>query len=522
MTGTGTIGDPYLISSADDLYGTSGIQSVAASYNSLNPMYCLQTGDIDLGGVWRDPIPVDMNMDYNGGYFRITGFVSNNTGEVRCLFLQVYGRFRNLGLEGIIYGSNCGTFAYNLMSIPIFGGVVCENCYFSGTVGGFNSTGMVGGICCTALAVAGGSSPIFRNVSVRGVVKANGYVGGFVGYGTPIFEGCYSASDLGVTTPGASAYIGGFVGYAETEGITYTGLQSVFNKTYASYDVGFSAGKSATNGRTNAQLMQEDTYTDWDFSTLWNIFEGASYPWIREFTPASANPSAAPASGEYSAGSKSIVLACATVSARIYYTTDGSTPTTASTMAASGSTIDITVPTTLKMLAYAPYGTSSDVVSEIYAQAAAVAAPVCNPPSGEYPGADATGVTVTVTCTTDGATIYYTTDDSTPTTGSSTVANGGTLTRLIGSADPLKLIAVKVGMSDSQVVTVNYTSAPSVATTTFAPIGGSYVGATVPVTLFCSTPGAIIRYVLSASSGAGYSPALQQYHFLPPQLPLQD
>lgn len=76
-----------------------------------------------------------------------------------------------------------------------------------------------------------------------------------------------------------------------------------------------------------------------------------------------------------------------------------------------------------------------------------VATPVFTPPS-------ASGnvvMTVTVTCDTPGAVIYYTTDGNTPTTSDTYIANGGTVA--IQCATTLKARAFRSGFADSEVAT---------------------------------------------------------------------
>ena len=81
------------------------------------------------------------------------------------------------------------------------------------------------------------------------------------------------------------------------------------------------------------------------------------------------------------------------------------------------------------------------------------ASPVFAPAAGSY----VLKQSVTVTSTTAGATIYYTLDGSTPTTGSASVASGGTVA--ISKSETLNAIAVASGYSSSVVTTGSYTIA---------------------------------------------------------------
>jgi alpha-tubulin suppressor-like RCC1 family protein len=76
--------------------------------------------------------------------------------------------------------------------------------------------------------------------------------------------------------------------------------------------------------------------------------------------------------------------------------------------------------------------------------------PTFNPPGGSY----ATARAITLTSATPGATIRYTTDGTTPTTSSASVASGGTVSVTRGV--PLKAIAVASGMSESRVARADY------------------------------------------------------------------
>ena len=80
-----------------------------------------------------------------------------------------------------------------------------------------------------------------------------------------------------------------------------------------------------------------------------------------------------------------------------------------------------------------------------------VAAPTFNPPAGTYASAQS----VTISTTTAGASIRYTTDGSTPTSAVGTLYNNSPVS--IGATTTLKAIAYKNGMNDSTVTSGTYT-----------------------------------------------------------------
>lgn len=102
------------------------------------------------------------------------------------------------------------------------------------------------------------------------------------------------------------------------------------------------------------------------------------------------------------------------------------------------------------------FGTVNDAAEfdNLYAEeisgGGTVAAPVFSPVPGSYGSAQ----NVTITSSTSGATIRYTTNGSTPTSSSGTVYTGAVY---ISSTTTLKAIAYKSGMSDSSVTSGTYT-----------------------------------------------------------------
>ena len=114
---------------------------------------------------------------------------------------------------------------------------------------------------------------------------------------------------------------------------------------------------------------------------------------------------------------------------------------------------------------------------------------VASPAFSVASGAVNSGTEVTITCSTEGAKIYYTTDGTEPTASSTEY----TAAICVTSAVTLKAIAVKSGMIDSAVASVSYTIKGTVATPEFSLASGAVNGGT-EVTITCATEGAKIYY----------------------------
>lgn len=136
----------------------------------------------------------------------------------------------------------------------------------------------------------------------------------------------------------------------------------------------------------------------------------------------------------------------------------------------------------------------------------AVAAPTFSPAGGTY----TTAQNVTISTTTSGASIRYTTNGTDPTSTSGTVYSGPVA---ISATSTLKAVAYKSGMTDSNITSAVYTISasppPTVATPAFSPAGGSYTS-TQSVTISSATSGASIRYTTNgtaptSTSGTVYS-----------------
>ena len=155
------------------------------------------------------------------------------------------------------------------------------------------------------------------------------------------------------------------------------------------------------------------------------------------------------ASGAVNSGTE-VTITCATEGAKIYYTTDGSEPTASSTEYTAA--ISVTEAVTLKAIAVKSGMNDSAVASASYTIKGTVASPEFSLASG----AVNSGTEVTITCSTEGAKIYYTTDGTEPTASSTEYTAAISVTEAV----TLKAIAVKSGMNDSDVASVSYTIKP--------------------------------------------------------------
>jgi uncharacterized repeat protein (TIGR03803 family) len=176
---------------------------------------------------------------------------------------------------------------------------------------------------------------------------------------------------------------------------------------------------------------------------------GATFAATVEVLP----PSFSPAAGVFTAP-QSVTITDAVSGTTIFYTTDGSLPTTAS-KACTGA-VSISSTQILRAVAVTSTGTSSPATSGYYTiNLPPAGAPSVSLSSGSYTGTQ----TVTITGG-SGGNIYYTTDGSTPTQTNGTLYTGPIF---ISSTTVLKAVAVGAGESNSPVAAATYTMTNSPA-----------------------------------------------------------
>ena len=173
----------------------------------------------------------------------------------------------------------------------------------------------------------------------------------------------------------------------------------------------------------------------------------------------------------------------------IYYTTDGTEPTTASSSAIGTKSLSMTANTTLKAFVKNVANVSSAVKTEVYSFSST---PVVNisPVGGSFTTGDIVNVVLTASANT--STIYYTIDGTEPTIASSSAI--GTKSLAITADTTLKAFVVNTSNVSSAMKTevYSFSAAPDL---TIAPAGGSFTtGNTVNVVLTANVNTSTIYY----------------------------
>ena len=168
-----------------------------------------------------------------------TGAVSGRNNWVGGLTgYNDFGTIANSYNTGAVSGTDYGNYVGGLAGRNDFGTIA--DSYNTGTVSGsYNNVGGLAGINW------GGST--IANSYNTGVVSGSGNnVGGLAGYS----DGTFTNSYWDTQTSGKSKCAG------SGSGVGCTGL-------------------------TTAQMKQQASFTGWDFSTVWNIDQGTSFPYLR-------------------------------------------------------------------------------------------------------------------------------------------------------------------------------------------------------------------------------------------------
>ena len=168
--------------------------------------------------------------------------------------------------------------------------------------------------------------------------------------------------------------------------------------------------------------------------------------------PAAATPTFSVPAGNYTS-IQTVTINDATSGATIYYTTNGTAPNINSSVYSGAITVSSTE--TLEAVAIASGYSNSATATAAYTVILPTATPVISLATGVYD----TPQTVTISDATAGATIYYTTNGTTPTTASNVYSGPLTL-----SSETLEAVALAGGYSLSTAAIAYYTDTVPAAT----------------------------------------------------------
>ena len=279
------------------------------------------------------------------------------------------------------------------------------------------------------------------------------------------------------------------LGYAVANANSAT-LKNCFATNTAGDSTGWAGSKTAGVDTANATLTAPLTAGTYSYTLTCGGMESG----FATLTVGEGAPTFLLASGDYE-GPQSVTISDTDASATIYYTTNGTTPTTSSTKYTGAVTINS--PTdTLKAIAVDGANTSA-VSSATYSLTEA--APKFSPDAGQYDGS----TSVTIFDSDASATFYYTVDGSTPTT-SSTLYTGAIT---VVASETIKAIAVDGGLT-SAVGSATYTLLPTPPPVSLSAVSTSY-GSTVPVTITATSPanGSVVTFGVTGGVDGSFSPA---------------
>lgn len=287
----------------------------------------------------------------------------------------------------------------------------------------------------------------------------------------------FTATENGSTSTEFSANTSGACSSTQTGGSAFPTTVS-FNPTVAGAHTGILTAEDSAGGIGTA-----------------NVFAATA-------GSAASSPTFSPAPGTYTSA-QSVTVSDTTPGATIYYTTDGTTPTTSSTKYTGAITVSYTE--TINAIAVVSGLSNSTVASGVYTLNLPLAqTPVISVASGTYTSIQ----TVKISDATLGAKIYYTTDGSTPTANSTPYKTALS----VSTSETLNAIAIASGYAPSTVATATYTMNLTVAPPTFSVASGTFTTIQT-VALTDTTPNSTIYYTTDGStpttSSTKYNAAIQ-------------
>ncbi len=291
--GSGTETDPWLIETAEHL---DNIRHFLGAQNSNK--FFKQIASIDLGvPPWNQnegwmPIGYAQDGHYFMGNYNGNGFIINNltinrpSQEYLGLFgFAVDAKLHAIGLEDVIIdgyntvGSVSGYIVNTVVTESFATGEILAHNNWGGGLVGISAGNSIIDRCFANVDVfasgfsAGGltstnqSNSSVKNSYATGSVSGLRNVGGLVGWmSNSIVDNSYATGYVISHSGGIS---GGLIGVGNTTNDSYWNIETTAQMT--------SAGGVP---KTTMEMLQQNTFDNWDFTNIWNIEEGSSYPYL--------------------------------------------------------------------------------------------------------------------------------------------------------------------------------------------------------------------------------------------------
>lgn len=297
--GNGSIDNPYLMSSLDDLVYIANNSNCWYAVN-----YIVQTCDIDasdsvylnngsgFSGIADFPTP--FKGTYDGKGYSISNLYMNSTDNYVGLFGYLIGAtIKNVHLTNINYSGkneiggivgycgdskilNCSTsglmqtnWTYSFIggiAGHIYGNSIIEYCYSNVTI---NAVDYNGGIANTS-----SGAVIIRNCYFTGNINANHMAGGIVGYSQSdllLIKNCFVNANISVNDINQSGALVGYNStpliqscfYQDNNGLSPLGQNSLV----------LNIDPSNTQSLSHSEMCSQDAFLDagWDFDTIWML-----------------------------------------------------------------------------------------------------------------------------------------------------------------------------------------------------------------------------------------------------------
>jgi len=222
--------------------GTSitNVTELQAMQNDLAGTYYL-ANDIDASATsgWNDDAGFGPVGD---GSTPFTGIFDGNGHTITGLYMNRPSS-NEVGLFGYIDGGEVKN--VGLINVDI------------NSSGSFHAGGLAG--------IVEGSTVI--NCYVTGAVSGNaGNAGGLISLNSGIITNCFSVCVVDGASPG---------------GLISSNSGGTYNDCFWDTETSGQATSGGGTGKTTAQMKQQATFENWNFSTIWAIVEDVSYPTLR-------------------------------------------------------------------------------------------------------------------------------------------------------------------------------------------------------------------------------------------------